>query len=451
MLFTLDGPEFKRVSREKEAINEINYSKFSVLAGVIAQYWLTKIEPQKLTVLMFVMGRTLQFKKEAAQIYNFQFQKGVKRKEDDGIICVGTGLSHNTVRKHLSALVEDDFINAYRLVRNGVEGDAKLFEININKFFEPVVENGGVQVIPEPKKPRIPRSGEPVLGSTKNRYGGLPRIGNHNICINNGLDKSNLSPTSGEQSLSRLPVAKNKRVAPTRIRLESAADVVSAVAHIHEQKRMVRASAAETKSPWLLSKDEVQAVIDRTMLAYCPDEPRMIVTGKEYGFLKKRLKESAPKSFTEFIDWTIRYWHSVAKQNRNAAKKRGLNGMEEKSEALAMSPNFAQLVYRLPYFMKAYSNFLAERRSDAHEEAEDKQRKRLEARTAEAEKEAQALRNHLREKNAQKQRTPAPRITRSAVKAPVAPRNIDDALFAEDNFAEWSGPQSTGSKRHAKR
>ena len=451
MLVTLDGPEFKRVTVEKGAVQEVNYAKFSVVAGTISQYWLSKMEPQKVMILTWVLARTLFYKKEAVRIWKDQFINGIERRDGSGMVCEGCGLTRNTVAKHLRQLVEEDFIHAYRSVRNGVESEARLFEINVNKLIEPIEQNGGETMLAKPKVPREPRSKSPILGSTKRREGGTPSGGGHNICINNRLDKSNLSPLRSEVGTRVLAIPKKGRAAPSYATEERVEDVVRAVAHRHEQVRSVRASAAQNKAPWLLSKEEMQAVIDKATYAYYPDEPRMVVTNKEYGFLKKRLKESAPKSFTEFIDWVIRYWHSIAKQNRNAAMRRGLNGTEDKSTPLDMSPSFSQLVYRLPYFLKAYSNFLAERRSDANDEAEAKQRKRLEARAAEAEKQAAELRTRLRDRNAQKP-VVATRITRTVARSqPVKRNDIEDALNAEDNFGEWRGPQSTRGSKYAKR
>ena len=170
---------------------------------------------------------------------------------------------------------------------------------------------------------------------------------------------------------------------PTYVDPEVSAAPRDIVASIQRRSRDVqgaRVAAASTVAPWMMSKEQMQALFDKGMQTYFPKLPRVIVTGKEFGFLRKRLRETQPKDFAEFVDWALRYWTDTASKHRRAIMKGVVNGDSSKfdKEPMPQSPDFATLVYRLPYFLKVHSSYLAERMTRDTEDKADRRVARLE-------------------------------------------------------------------------
>lgn len=444
MLYTLSLTEFRRALTEKQRKNEYWFAQYSGIVGNISRFWLEELGPQKAVIMFFVLGRSLYFHKEAAQIWSYQFLDGV-RQQDGQLVCTGVGMSENTLRKHLKELIEADFLDVYAAKSTrGTESEARLFAINCKKIMSRPLESTEKNMLAIPKK--LKESSE--SGDSQNLRGGLPNFGGHNICNSNRRSKLLLSPPSGEPGTGVVvPIPKKRtNAAPTQREERSAEEVISKVAHIHEARRVVRTAAAETKSPWLLSQREVQALFDRKMAMYHPDEPRLMVTGKEYGFLKKRLKDSAPKDFTDFVDWTLRHWHSTAMSSRRSAAKKLEAGGARPVAPMSLTPDFAQLAYRYPYFLKVYQSSIAERRESDREDAQQETVRRLQARVANAEQTNKQLRRRLQDRA--KPSTPEPvsatRVTRTSVVRPTGQVGGD-----YDDLPTWEEMNEKG-QRHAK-
>ena len=235
-----------------------------------------------------------------------------------------------------------------------------------------------------------------VEGGSKIYRGGGVKITPHNN-INNRLTKVNLSARASrsgnviagtENVVTALRTPKkakrsHEEETPAYVDPEVSAAPREIVASIQRRARDVqgaRVAAASTVSPWMLSKEQMQALFDKGMQTYFPSLPRVIVTGKEFGFLRKRLRETQPKDFAEFVDWVLRYWTDTASKHRRALMKGIVNGDTSKfdKEPMPQSPNFATLVYRLPYFLKVHSSYLAERMTRDSEEKTDRRVARLE-------------------------------------------------------------------------
>jgi hypothetical protein len=104
----------------------------------------------------------------------------------------------------------------------------------------------------------------------------------------------------------------------------------------------------------------MQDVFDAAMPLAPAGTPRVLVTGKAYGALKKKLKESSPSDFTQFVRWMLTYWHNVATQHRKGRERKIAAGDAPTYEALPASPDFTTIAYRYPYLLKAFASHQAE-------------------------------------------------------------------------------------------
>lgn len=399
MLYVLSRQEFAAVSRQKKAQHDRYASLCWRVVGALTACWMRELGAQKLAIMMFVVNRTLYYRKEAEQIWGTHWQDGVVDGSGNSV-CDGLGITEKTFRKHLNELIEQDFLTAWAC-KDGSNGEnvGRLFAINCKKVLQPYTTRGSEMPIlntPKSMKQAQKEAENDVEDDGKIYRGGGVKITPHNNSIK-GLTKVNLSARASrsgnviagtENVVTTLRIPKKAKrnhedETPTYVDPEVSAAPRDIVASIQRRSRDVqgaRVAAASTVAPWMMSKEQMQALFDKGMQTYFPKLPRVIVTGKEFGFLRKRLRETQPKDFAEFVDWVLRYWTDTASKHRRAIMKGVVNGDSSKfdKEPMPQSPDFATLVYRLPYFLKVHSSYLAERMTRDTEDKADRRVARLE-------------------------------------------------------------------------
>jgi hypothetical protein len=348
---------------------------------------------QKVSILLFLINRTLYYRKAAEQIWTKQWLEGIVDKHGNRV-CSGIGMSDNTYRKHLNELIESDFVHAYRVVDDsGAEFVGRLYEINFTKLVASTVTQGSkMPLLATPKRLKDAEN-----GSERGSNAGdtpLPKLGIQNS-INKRLTKVNLAadaPRSGKAVAGTEEIVTTPRLHGPKNRRRAADDqspayedppeptareLVAALKAKSDRARADRLASAASKQPWQLTKQELQAMIDKGMKLYHPSAPRMVVTYREYGYMRKYLKQSAPKDFSAFLDWTLRMWSNIAVQHRRAVT-RNQDRMLKDEQLIGASPSFSSLAYKLPYFIKAHSNFVAELNGAEREDEADRRVARLE-------------------------------------------------------------------------
>lgn len=155
--------------------------------------------------------------------------------------------------------------------------------------------------------------------------------------------------------LSRSEVARhNANVSGEPMQQEgSAADVVRAIQARQRERAATRVQESKGRSPARLTRVQVQDILDAARRAAGLTH-RVLATDREVGFLRKRLVSYEVGDFAALVTHTFIHWGTYARQNASAQLKRGAT-----EKALPPAPDFASLVYRLPYFLKAYNNHLA--------------------------------------------------------------------------------------------
>lgn len=390
MLFKLKKEEFSAISRKKTQQSDEHATACWRVLGALTACWMRELGSQKLSIMFFVVNRTLYYRKEAEQIWQNQWQDGIVD-SDGNPICDGIAMAKSTFRAHLKELIENDFLHAYACIEeSGAENVAKLYEINFTKVLKPYVTEGSeMGLLPTPK--RFKTGSKRESGSTENWEGGVPESGTLNNIIKR-LGKPNLSagvPRSGKVVAGtddivadhphlREPKQKRRGRGDESPAYEDPPEptgraLVQMIQNRDRTAKAERLKKAATREPWELSKLDLQALLDKAMKLYHPNEPRMLVTAKEHGMLRKRLKESAPKDFSDFIDWTIRSWYTLAVQNRRALMK-DTERLAKNPRLMGECPNFHDLAYRYPYFLKCHSNHVVGKRGVEQEQERDKKR-----------------------------------------------------------------------------
>lgn len=331
----------------------------------------------------------------------------------------GTGMDPKTARKHLSWLTERGFLLAFQ-AKSSVENSIKAFAINCKMLLETLQNERGLT------KNLITHLGK--FPSAANIYTYIDSIYSY---LSVGLNKfKRLSPPSGTADLVEeievLPTP--KKVRPTRDRVESVAQVIQLTTSAHKEKEAGRAAAVSVKKPAQIQATDMQALLDLTMREYMPGVPRLVVTGKEFGVMRKRLAQYEITNVADFIRWTIRNWTSIATQNRNAARR----DSNRKGTPIDAVPTFKCLAYVMPYFVRVYANSKGQEVTVK----EDSETKVLRQRLARAEADARAKDQMIRRmgQRASEPRKPVTTRTRPAL------RQNDDIL--ED---DWTPPEWTGS------
>jgi hypothetical protein len=393
MLVIVPASQFPALKQEKQRFNVIYMSDTTnILRAVMGASGLVfGIHEQ--AILMFLLAVTYATGRQAAQIMMYQFEKGLVKKGSASKLAGGLRMTEKTLRKHLGELSEKGFVTIYAAKNEdtGYENDARIFEIDCKKLLNTHeiggVKNAGGRVVRETPHHRY------IHGIAKAI---LPAVRGSNV-----LDFS-----EGKVAMLKTP---RKGYYQTPTQTDKPAEVVARIAATAIVRNTARRATAEAKLAHLLTKDEMQAVIDRHMGQYKPNSPRMLVTQREYGFFKKRLEASPPDDLNKFLTWAFVYWADIARQNRKALMKREEIG-EKVSSPLPAAPNFPALVYRYPYLLKAYANHGAERAGAPTAELEDNRVKALEGTIARLQQEGKTLRKALVSRKVEPPMTRAERI-----------------------------------------
>lgn len=334
MIYTVNEREFTKLLLTRELIVHARRALAVGAYRALFEHWAAKIGPIDTAILGYLIARTLAHGRFAQRISVSEFTEHL-------------AIGRTAIRQHLQDLAENGFIAIYRTEgsASGSEKEARMFEIDCNFVVDSVLPTleKTEEMAPTPPQQMDPPGRETTTPS----------------CINHGVDKSTLlsarSSRSGSQENNVLPIPKKPRA--TVARSESASEIIASISRKTEATATVRVTAAAAKAPHLLDKLELQALLDKAMKTYHPNGMRMIVTGKEFGVLRKRLKEQAPADFPGFINHIIGQWYTIAAQNGIARRKRiGDAGAPQQGSAMPMVPDFATLCYRYPYFAKVYAN-----------------------------------------------------------------------------------------------
>jgi len=427
VLYTVKEHEFFALMQSKERFVEERIEDASAVYRALFSHWAKYLPATRVVMLGYILERTLASGKSAVRI---------------PLAALGSAISvgKTALREHVNSLSDEGFIHIYRTVADaeGHEKEPRMFEIDFKKLVEHAVE-GGEKPSKLFGKPRVPpsESGHPPPESGPPLY--IHTM--YSRTINNkdkSLSSARASRTGSEAGGNVIPMPKKPRAVV--VHSDSIADVLATVAGKHSANRESRIVSARVKPAHQIDKLELQALFDKSVKTYAPGAIRVMVTSKEFGLLRKRLRESAPQDFAAFIDWTIRYWTTIATQHGNAIK-RNETRQARGERALPKAPDFATFVYRYPYFLKSFANFTADRQSAVETEEKDRRVDALQKRLAQTEGDMDILRNQLtKAKGAGIRRAPRPAPAAQEVEVREDTEHFDD-------LPAWTTRETLGVKR----
>lgn len=208
-----------------------------------------------------------------------------------------------------------------------------------------------------------------------------------------------------------------KKVLPTAApKVASAAGVIAAVQQRNRAKVAVRVEAA-IASPTAMNREQMQALFD-VVGKRCGVPYRLMVTIKEFGFLRKRIAQNPPQDLEALLQYSLTYWGVLAQQNRKAARKS--DDKAKVTKALPEAPHFQTFAYWYPYFFRAYQNHLAGRNAETMPNEDDRRVRQLEKELQDSRSVIVSMRRRMQ---APTPATPAPQVRRRP-----APVNVADEL-----------------------
>lgn len=352
MLHCVNQREFKDLTLDKERVVNSRLGYLQPLLMAISTKWIAQIEPTAVLILLWLAGRTLAYGKAAEQIPYREFIQEAETADVDEVRFAPLPLSMNTLKKHIDALCDADFLTIYSIVElsSGAENRPRMFEINVKKLVgDACFDSNTARVLSE--------TGTPL----PNHWGG-------SICINTSPSEIENKEINNEVRSARFaaprmvrvsttPVGETKMLAiPKKMKVrpahhESIDAVIAAVSTRSTALRTARVAAVESGEVTVKS---LQALLDKTMRDYLPGLPRLVVTQKPFSVFCKRVQASNINLAT-FVPFAIREWQTLAAQNRTATL-RGIEKGRTISEPLPPAPSFSTMAYRLPYFIAAFAN-----------------------------------------------------------------------------------------------
>lgn len=418
MLHSVTERQFFELLLEKGRYREDRADLAVPVIRSICMHWASRIPPTHVAILCYLVARTLSLGKAAQRISLAEFGEALS-------------MHRNSARTHTSALMDDGFLHIYKTAGiAGSEREARMFEIDCNFVLQNDPEWAEhLALLGSEKGPTpVQELDTPVQNLYPPTY-----INYIDSSSSNSRDKSLLSARpsrtrSGKED-TLLPEPKKPRTAI--VRPTSIAGVLATVQGKTATAQIARAASAAVKAAHHVDKLELQALLDKAMKTYAPTATRMVVTGKEFGFLRKRLKEAPPHNLEAFLNWVVSYWPTIAHQNRMAKQRRAEEADKRTASALPMAPDFASLCYRYPYFLKAFANHNAERSAGEAAARETTEVDRLKRTLKAKEQDIDVLRSELTRTKTVMRRTPtAPRII-------TTPRPVR-ADLPDADLPEWS-------------
>ena len=356
----------------------------------ITHHLLSKLSGSELAVLMCLLSLTIASGRIARDISIREFAEGMEDDEKNKVVC-GTGLSENSIRAALKSLHNDGLVSIYREVKvDARDNSARVFEINFNRLDLGLAGKLKAYTYETPQEPpaKIEVPPAKIEGGFISNY--VTHVSGIGVTSNSFLAGS--GETQQEDSVGYVGKKVNTVQGAPSPTVKGLIDSMQAAANA---VRDTRAIVASSKNPADINKAEMQAIFDREGKAAALPY-RLMVTQREYGFLRKKLKENPPANFPDMVRFSLTYWAILSRQNRKAAIA-GKTGAAHKS--LPEAPHFQTFSYWYPYFFRVYQNHLAGQSTVALEDAKNKGQdtrvKALERQLVESEKANAVLRSRV--------------------------------------------------------
>jgi hypothetical protein len=396
---------------EAEVVDVGRRAYLPLLTNALKSYWKDVLPKGACKVLEWLAARTagvgtpaaVGTLKELLQPYTAAM----------GVVVHPLEVSINTLRTHLQLLGSKKLVKVYEIDGDNTtkQNAPRAFEIDFKVvvlhpgcteaarrkvlLLGSTAGKGSLFGVPPPKMMAYVR--ERACGNTYiNRYEvpsyGIQRLGKPNLFLSAspiGGCRGDLSVFAVEESeLKSISLATPKKPRVALQRSDSVKDILAGL------KAKTEARAATTKAKaaaGATDKATMQNYLNELMKDFYPLQPRLVVTDKPLGVMRKRLASYGIADYRDLLRFAIAEWASIAKKNRMGFTRKIMSGA--KVTPMAEYPSFAELAYRLPYFITIFN-------SGAYTPAEDEQSsetERLRKKVDALQKEVEGAKNRLRQ------------------------------------------------------
>lgn len=405
MLIQVDRRQFNSLIAEKE-VEILAMCQYTPL--VLAAYftkWIAELDTQAQSVFLSLVSKTVVLGREAALLSMKHFTDAYETTRRDGsIVCLGAlNIVKNTIKNRLQWLSDNNFISTYCTGRGGKvsQNEPRLYEINLKRVLNYdgcTAEN--YKKMLDVEQAVVAEKQSRYLEIVANRCHGMTPEGAKTAYRCHGMTpdpyiytyidyiypylslSSNVVPTvfdasgdivnsvaktakKSEQTLKSISIPKKPRSVATRI--DSIAEVLKST---KTKRTEVAATRISQAAAGFITIASIQATLDNAMQEHHPKLPRLVVTTKAFGVLRKRLKSATVHNIPEFINYSIREWNLIAGRNRAAFLRNPTK--TQQGSPLSPSPTFNEFAYKLPYFISVYSQNLSTPASGKESSGDDR-------------------------------------------------------------------------------
>jgi hypothetical protein len=99
--------------------DDLHFVGWIEVNSVLGKFWTERLSSSEYLVLLFILNRTLMFRKKAEVITKKHFLNGIE--SGRGVTCGGCGVGEATLTKALNSLCEQDFIHIHCFIEGHVE------------------------------------------------------------------------------------------------------------------------------------------------------------------------------------------------------------------------------------------------------------------------------------------------------------------------------------------
>ncbi len=409
---------------------------YGMCMHMLVSRWAARVTSNQLAILMFVLDRTLYHDKMSETVVFDQFLHGMQRNDRDEMVFCGLNISLPTLLKQLKELAEGGFLHvvACKDATGRTEIKPRLYAINCKKLFNlDIADEENPMILREPKQKQVAVEREFDTELVENT-----RVSALKTPRNARATPSRKPPQVFEGIYSNHTVTKVTNIGVASLADDCSGEEVLSIVAAQRQARLdiahTRRNNRPTKPVNPLSKIAVQDAIDCTMARVHPTLPRVVVSEKPLGVLKKRIAEHKI-DFDAFITWAIEYWTITASGHERASRRRAGEESKHVHKPIPVAPDFNTLSYRFPYFAACFRSHVhtaAAGLATTKEQELEQKVKKLERAVVAAKQDARGaqerertIRRTIRTPVAPVEATPA-RVRRSA---PVPTSiNLDDDL-----------------------
>jgi hypothetical protein len=381
----------------------------------ITKGMLSSLSGSELSMLMCLLSLTICRSRVAVMASLAELSEGLK--DDGDVIICGTGLSRSTLKTVIGKLAREDLIHVYREEnRGGHENSPRIFEINFTKLDRVVAI-----------KMRSFWATPPGQNLTPPSYKYISDY-RHSDSSTEVASYYSSPAVAVETQQGDTDVYVGKKATPVFASRPAgtAAAVAAAVIDKSRAKVSARAATATKTLPGGINRDGMQALFDK-LYKQCGVQHRLMVTVKEFGYLRKSMQKNAPDDLEAMLRFSLTYWPMLSQQNSRAVSKDGDKLV--KSKSLPPAPHFHTFAYWYPYFLRAYQNHLAGRNSETMKDEGDRKLAQLNSELERTRGQVTMLR---RQNTALRATPPAPALKSISKPAVVRrrPSSVDSELPA---------------------